>query len=64
MVRAPQRKRPAHAESWLMLAGVEAARGETGPAADLARHATSLDPERPDLRRAAEAYLEDGRGSP
>ena len=47
-------RRPAHAESWLMLAGARAARGDAAAARDLARHAVSLDPERPSLREAAE----------
>ena len=45
------RRRPAHAESWLMLAGVRAARATRPPAAALARHAVSLDPERPACAR-------------
>jgi O-antigen ligase len=49
------RRRPAHAESWLLLAGVRAERGERGEAAALARHAASLDPERKDLRARAVA---------
>jgi cytochrome c-type biogenesis protein CcmH/NrfG len=47
------RRRPAHAESWLMLAGVRAARGDRASGAALARHAVLLDPQRPDLREAA-----------
>jgi O-antigen ligase len=47
------RRRPAHAESWLMLAGVRAARGDRASGAALARHAVLLDPERADLRGAA-----------
>jgi hypothetical protein len=47
------RRRPAHAESWLMLAGVRAARGDPASGAALARHAALLDPERPELREAA-----------
>lgn len=47
------RARPAHAESWLMLAGARAARGDADAAASLARHAVGLDPERPELRAAA-----------
>ncbi len=49
------RRRPAHAESWLMLAGVEQALGRHAVAAGLARHAAELDPERPGLREAAGA---------
>jgi O-antigen ligase len=47
------RRRPAHAESWLMLAGARAARGDAAAAASLARHAAWLDPERPGLAAAA-----------
>jgi len=47
------RKRPAHAESWLMLAGVHLALERRASAAAFARHAVSLDPERPGLREAA-----------
>jgi O-antigen ligase len=46
-------RRPAHAESWLMLAGVRAARGDATGGAALAAHAALLDPERPELREAA-----------
>lgn len=48
------RLRPAHAESWLLLAGIKAAQGQGAAAAALARHASALDPERADLRLAAE----------
>jgi O-antigen ligase len=48
------RRRPAHAESWIMLAGVRAARGDEAAGAALARHALALDPERPALREAAD----------
>jgi O-antigen ligase len=47
-------QRPAHAESWLLLAAVRADQGDRGGAAALARHAASLDPERKDLQAAAE----------
>jgi cytochrome c-type biogenesis protein CcmH/NrfG len=47
-------RRPAHAESWLMLAGAELALGRGTPAAAFARHALVLDPERPGLREAVE----------
>jgi O-antigen ligase len=46
--------RPAHAESWLLLAAVRADRGDAAAAGALARHAVSLDPLRTDLRAAAE----------
>jgi O-antigen ligase len=53
-LRAVLRRRPAHAEAWLLLAGARAERGDDS-ARELARHAVGLDPERPDLRSAAEA---------
>jgi hypothetical protein len=53
-LRALLRGRPAHAEAWLLLAGTRAERGDDS-ARELARHALGLDPERPDLRSAAEA---------
>jgi cytochrome c-type biogenesis protein CcmH/NrfG len=46
-------RRPAHAESWLMLAGTRAARGDAAAAASLARQAVWLDPSRPGLAAAA-----------
>lgn len=48
------RARPAHAESWLLLAAVRSAEGDQVAAPALARHAVTLDPERPALREAAE----------
>jgi hypothetical protein len=48
------RARPAHAESWLLLAAIRSAEGDEAAAPALARHAVSLDPERPALREAAE----------
>ncbi len=57
-------RRPAHAESWLLLAGVRADRGDRGGAAALARHAASLDPERKDLRAAAERLGASGDETP
>lgn len=51
-LRAILRRRPAHAEAWLLLAGTRAERGDPS-APELARHAVGLDPERPDLRSAA-----------
>ena len=55
-------RRPAHAESWLMLAGVRAATGDAAAGAALARHAAWLDPGRPGLREAAQAL--GGAGAP
>jgi hypothetical protein len=48
------RRRPAHAETWLMLAGARAAGADPVSAASLADHAVALDPERTALREAAE----------
>jgi len=47
------RRRPAHAETWLMLAGVRAGGADPVSAASLADHAVALDPERAALREAA-----------
>jgi O-antigen ligase len=49
------RRRPAHAESWLMLGGVEQALGRHATAVAFARHAAWLDPERPGLKDAVAA---------
>jgi O-antigen ligase len=46
-------RRPARAESWLLLAHARAARGDRASVAALARHAVSLDPRRPGLREAS-----------
>jgi O-antigen ligase len=46
-------RRPAHAESWLLLAGTRAALGDAASGAALARHAAWLDPGRPGLADAA-----------
>ena len=46
------RRRPADAESWLMLAFTHQALGRPDTAAAFARHALLLDPERPGLREA------------
>ncbi len=48
------RARPAQAEPWLLLAWTRAAQGDWPTALALARHAVSLDPERPDLRAEAD----------
>ena len=53
-LEAVLRRRPAHAEAWLLLAATRTERGDPS-ARELARHAAFLDPERADLRRAAEA---------
>jgi hypothetical protein len=45
-------RRPAHAESWLMLAGAHQALARRESAAAFARHALALDPERTGLREA------------
>jgi O-antigen ligase len=47
-------RRPAQAESWLLLAGTRAALGDAVSGAALARHAAWLDPGRPGLAEAAE----------
>jgi O-antigen ligase len=47
-------RRPAQAESWLLLAGTRAALGEAASASALARHAAWLDPGRPGLAEAAD----------
>jgi O-antigen ligase len=54
------RLRPAHAESWLMLAGVRGAAGDAATASSLAAHAVALDPERPALREAASRLEQEG----
>jgi cytochrome c-type biogenesis protein CcmH/NrfG len=54
-LQAVLRRRPAHAEAWLLLAATRAEGGDPPSARELARHAASLDPGRPDLGRAAEA---------
>ena len=53
-LRAMLRRRPAHAEAWLLLAGTRAEQGDAS-ARELALHAVGLDPERADLRSAADA---------
>jgi O-antigen ligase len=58
------RLRPAQAESWIMLAGTRAGRGNFVSGAALARHAEWLDPERPDLAEAARRLIERSQASP
>ena len=48
------RRRPADAESWLLLAFTHQALGRRDTAAAFASHALALDPQRPGLREAAE----------
>jgi hypothetical protein len=47
-------RRPAQAESWLILAGTRAALGDAASGSALARHAAWLDPERTGLAAAAD----------
>jgi len=47
-------RRPAHAESWLLLAGTRVALGDAASGAALARHAAWLDPGRPGLAEAVD----------
>ncbi|HSD28353.1 MAG TPA: O-antigen ligase family protein, partial [Vicinamibacteria bacterium] len=47
-------RRPAQAESWLLLGGTRAALGDAASGAALARHAAWLDPGRPGLAEAAD----------
>ena len=47
-------RRPAHAESWLLLGGTRAALGDAAAGKALARHAAWLDPGRPGLAEAVE----------
>lgn len=54
-LRRTLERRPAHAESWLLLAAVRAQRGEAAAAAALSRHASALDPQRKELQTAAGA---------
>jgi O-antigen ligase len=51
------RARPACAESWIMLAGTRAGRGDAAAGAALARHAEWLDPQRADLVAAARTLI-------
>jgi hypothetical protein len=56
--------RPAHAESWLLLAGTRAALGDRAAGEALARHAAWLDPGRPGLAEAAKGLSPSGAGVP
>jgi O-antigen ligase len=56
-------RRPAHAESWVLLAGTRAALGDPAAGAALARHAAWLDPGRPGLAEAVDR-LSAPRASP
>jgi O-antigen ligase len=47
-------RRPAQAESWLLLAGTRSALGDAAAGAVLARHAAWLDPSRPGLEEAVD----------
>jgi O-antigen ligase len=56
-------RRPAQAESWLLLAGTRAALGDAASGAALARHAAWLDPGRPGLAEAVERLSPASAGS-
>ena len=53
-LRRALRSRPAHAESWLLLAYTHQALGRRDSAGLFARHALALDPQRPGLAEAVE----------
>jgi O-antigen ligase len=53
-LRAIVSRRPAFAEGWLVLAALAHEKGDTQRGRELAAHARTLDPSRPDLDRAAE----------
>jgi O-antigen ligase len=57
-------RRPAQAESWLILAGTRSALGDTASGSALARHAAWLDPGRAGLAAAAERLGAAPGGSP
>lgn len=57
-------RRPAQAESWLLLAGTRAALGDAASGAVLARHAAWLDPGRPGLAAAVDGLSAPGAGPP
>jgi O-antigen ligase len=52
-LRSVVRSRPAHAESWLLLAWTRAAQGDRTSVRPLANHAVSLDPQREAMREGA-----------
>jgi cytochrome c-type biogenesis protein CcmH/NrfG len=58
------RRRPGHAESWLLLGGTRAALGDAAAGAALAAHAAWLDPERPGLAEAAARLAPSKAGPP
>jgi O-antigen ligase len=53
-LRAIVSRRPAFAEGWLVLAALAQEEGDAQRGGELAAHARTLDPSRPDLERAAE----------
>ncbi len=57
-------RRPAQAESWLLLAGTRSALGDAASGAALARHAAWLDPGRPGLAEAADRLSAADAGPP
>ena len=57
-------RRPAQAESWLLLAGTRAALGDAASGSALARHSAWLDPGRPGLAQAVDRLGEATRGRP
>jgi cytochrome c-type biogenesis protein CcmH/NrfG len=57
-------RRPAQAESWLLLAGTRAALGDAASGATLARHAVWLDPGRRGLVEAADRLSAAPEGPP
>jgi len=57
-LRSVVRSRPAHAESWLLLAWTRAAQGDWTAVRPLASHAMSLDPQREAMREEAARLIE------
>ena len=57
-LRRALRSRPAHAESWLLLAYTHQALGRPDTARAFARHALGLDPQRPGLAEAVKRIAE------